>query len=507
MAANGGAHEEQLGKEREVQRHYWLEHTPDKPTVETMMLDSKAGEIDKLERPEVLGLLGSVKGKRVLELGAGIGRFTGELCAAGASHVIALDFMEASIIENRRLNGHYQNCEFRVGDVTELDLPEGSCDVIFTNWLLMYLGDKEVQDLANSMLRWVSPGGVVFFRESCFRQSGDKPRKDNPTHYRNPREYFRIYDTAAAVEPSGQHSHFELCFCKCIDTYVRVKRNQNQICWKWIKHVHGDTPRGAAPGFRHFLDTVQYTDAGVQQYEAIYGDGYISCGGRAVTQSLAASLELQPGQRLLDVGCGTGGSAYDLSESHKVHVHGLDLSVNCLLAALERASTRSGDVTFEVADVSNHSLPASSFDAVHCRDALLHVADKSTVLSSFQQWLKPGGRLLITDYCVPSTSGSTLSQGMQQYMAGRKYNLTTPEQYGQAVQAAGFEGVSVKDLTEEFVGHLERELAGLRAQRATFEASFGAAAFSAAEANWEGKLARAKAGEQRWALITARKPQ
>lgn len=103
-----------------------------------------------------MSLLGSVKGKRVLELGAGIGRFTGELCRAGAAHVIALDFMAASIEENRRLNGHNQNVEFRVGDVTELDLPEGSCDVIFTNWLLMYLGDKEVQDLANSMLRWVS---------------------------------------------------------------------------------------------------------------------------------------------------------------------------------------------------------------------------------------------------------------------------------------------------------------------------------------------------------------
>lgn len=56
---------------------------------------------------QVLGLLGSVAGKRVLELGAGIGRFTGELCKAGAAHVIALDFMAASIEENKRINGHF----------------------------------------------------------------------------------------------------------------------------------------------------------------------------------------------------------------------------------------------------------------------------------------------------------------------------------------------------------------------------------------------------------------
>jgi phosphoethanolamine N-methyltransferase len=41
---------------------------------------------------QVLRMLGSVKGCRVLELGAGIGRFTGEL-AATAEHVLAVDFM------------------------------------------------------------------------------------------------------------------------------------------------------------------------------------------------------------------------------------------------------------------------------------------------------------------------------------------------------------------------------------------------------------------------------
>ena len=36
-------------------------------------------------------------------------------------------------------------------------------------------------------------------------------------------------------EPGGGIAHFELINCKCIDTYVKVKRNQNQICWKWKK--------------------------------------------------------------------------------------------------------------------------------------------------------------------------------------------------------------------------------------------------------------------------------
>ena len=36
-------------------------------------------------------------------------------------------------------------------------------------------------------------------------------------------------------QPRGRFAHFELVSCKCVDTYVRVKKNQNQICWKLRK--------------------------------------------------------------------------------------------------------------------------------------------------------------------------------------------------------------------------------------------------------------------------------
>lgn len=45
---------------------------------------------------QILSLLPSYEGKSVLELGAGIGRFTGEL-AKTAGHVLAMDFIESVI--------------------------------------------------------------------------------------------------------------------------------------------------------------------------------------------------------------------------------------------------------------------------------------------------------------------------------------------------------------------------------------------------------------------------
>ncbi|CAE8703237.1 unnamed protein product, partial [Polarella glacialis] len=119
---------------------YWsTDHAA--PTLENMMLDSNAGDMDRLERPEILSALPSLQGKKVLELGAGIGRFSGVL-ARKAGEVVAVDFVKSSCIENQRLNAGCNNLRVMHGDVTQLDLEPNSFDLVFSNWLLMYLTDE-----------------------------------------------------------------------------------------------------------------------------------------------------------------------------------------------------------------------------------------------------------------------------------------------------------------------------------------------------------------------------
>ena len=48
-----------------------------------------------------------------------------------------------------------RNVKWRAADATELELPAASFDVVFSNWLLMYLSDDEVSKLASDALRWV----------------------------------------------------------------------------------------------------------------------------------------------------------------------------------------------------------------------------------------------------------------------------------------------------------------------------------------------------------------
>ena len=47
-----------------------------------------------------------------------------------------------------------------------------SFDIVFTNWLLMYLEDEEVRSFMQRALSWLREDGLLFFRESCFHSSG-----------------------------------------------------------------------------------------------------------------------------------------------------------------------------------------------------------------------------------------------------------------------------------------------------------------------------------------------
>ncbi|KAF6136865.1 hypothetical protein GIB67_043254 [Kingdonia uniflora] len=446
--------------ERNIQKNYWIEHSVDL-TVEAMMLDSKAFDLDKEERPEVLSLLPPFKGKSILELGAGIGRFTGDL-AKEAGEVLALDFIENVIQKNESINGHFKNVKFMCADVTSPDLKIGSAsiDLIFSNWLLMYLSDTEVENLAARMMRWLKVGGFIFFRESCFHQSGDSKRRNNPTHYREPRFY-------------------------------------TKICWVFQKISSHDDK-----GLQRFLDNVQYKCAGILRYERVFGHGFVSTGGLETTKEFVAKLELKPGQKVLDVGCGIGGGDFYMSDNFNVEVVGIDLSVNMVSFALERAIGRQCAVEFEVADCTTKTYPDHAFDVIYSRDTILHIHDKPALFKNFFKWLKPGGKVLISDYCKCSESPSA---EFKEYIKQRGYDLHDLEAYGQMLKDAGFKEVIAEDRTDQFLSVLQRELDLVEKEKEDFISDFSEEDYNDIVDGWKAKLIRSSSGEQRWGLFIAKK--
>ncbi|PRQ15904.1 putative phosphoethanolamine N-methyltransferase [Rosa chinensis] len=490
-AANGN------GQEREIQKSYWEENSTDL-TVESMMLDSKASDLDKEERPEVLSMLPPYEGKSVLELGAGIGRFTGEL-AQKAAQLIAMDFIDNVIKKNESINGHHKNVKFMCADVTSPDLKisEESVDLIFSNWLLMYLSDKEVENLAERMMKWLKVGGYIFFRESCFHQSGDSKRKYNPTHYREPRFYTKVFKECHMCDESGNNFELSLVSCKCIGAYVRNKKNQNQICWIWQKVASQNDRK-----FQQFLDNVQYKSNGILRYERVFGRGFVSTGGIETTKEFVAKLELEPGQKVLDVGCGIGGGDFYMASTFDVEVVGIDLSVNMISFALEQAIGLKCAVEFEVADCTTKTYPDNTFDVIYSRDTILHIQDKPALFRSFYKWLKPGGKVLITDYC---RSAGNPSADFAEYIKQRGYDLHDVKAYGQMLTDAGFDDVIAQDRTDQFIKVLQRELNAVEKDKDAFIEDFSEEDYNDIVGGWKAKLVRTNSGEQKWGLFIAKK--
>ena len=108
------------------------------------------------------------------------------------------------------------------------------------------------------------------------------------------------------------------------------------------------------------------------------------------TARLLERAGLSPGDRCLDVGCGTG-AVMDLMAARGGVVTGIDVDVS-LGAAV--------DGTFVRADVErdDDAVPAGGFDLVFGRLILLHVADPVAVLRRMWRWVAPGGVLVVQDY-------------------------------------------------------------------------------------------------------------
>ncbi|XP_022097659.1 phosphoethanolamine N-methyltransferase-like [Acanthaster planci] len=491
---------------RSQMKHFWHDHSKD-ATLEEMMLDTQARTLCAEEQPEILSLLPSLAGKRILELGAGIGRFTG-LLAESAKHVTAIDFMETFINKNRELNSCHDNIKFLQADATKLDFAPESFDVIFSNWLMMYLTDDEVVKLASKSLCWLDQDGFLFFRESCFHQSGNKKRDFNPTIYRKPALYNAIFQGTTQADPTLNNTErismgFDLIFSRSVQSYIKLKNNQNQFCWLMQKVKRNTAVNHGFETFQQFLDSQQYTRQGILRYEKIFGDGYVSTGGSQTTKEFLPMIGLKPGQRVLDVGAGIGGGDFYMAKTYGVEVVGMDLSSNMIEIAMERASEHKDlKVQFEIADVTKRDYEAKSFDVVYSRDTLLHISDKASLFHKFLTWLKPGGKLLISDYCcgdLPHTDA------FRSYIAQRGYTLYTPKAYGKLLEAAGFINVKAEDRTEQFMEILEAEKAKVEKGREAFIKEFSEEDFQYLVDGWTNKLTRSKAGDQKWGLFLAEK--
>jgi len=160
---------------------------------------------------------------------------------------------------------------------------------------------------------------------------------------------------------------------------------------------------------------------------------------------------MRPGAKVLDVGCGVGGTSIHLAKNLKASMTGITLSpVQREMA--EKIAAEEGvqaSTSFHRMDGENMTFDDQSFDFVWICEVLSHFSRKDKFFSSAQRVLKPQGRIILADWF----KAPNLSQEQHdKYVVPIEQGMLLPElntmgEYMRMMEKNGFKVVHFDDIT------------------------------------------------------------
>jgi len=156
--------------------------------------------------------------------------------------------------------------------------------------------------------------------------------------------------------------------------------------------------------------------------------------------------------------------------------------------------------------IFKQKLKKNLYFKVYSRDTILHIQDKKSLFENFFKSLKPGGKVVITDYCrddLKTSNRDSYSQEFDDYVKDRGYHLLTVEEYGKVLMSAGFSHVTATDMTDEFIDILRKELDGFQKIKDEVVKEYSEEDFDHICQGWEEKVVRCNQGDQAWGYFVA----
>jgi SAM-dependent methyltransferase len=134
---------------------------------------------------------------------------------------------------------------------------------------------------------------------------------------------------------------------------------------------------------------------------------------------------INPGERVVDVGCGTGNAAL-LAAARGAKVTGIDPAQRLLDVAAAQASERGLDASFDLGEAASIPLPDQSADAVLSVFGAIFAPDPQAAAGEMTRVLSPTGRMLLTAWIPEGAISQAVRLSRQTMAEVRGQELPTP---------------------------------------------------------------------------------
>lgn len=201
-------------------------------------------------------------------------------------------------------------------------------------------------------------------------------------------------------------------------------------------------------------DVERLTPADLAPVDHFHGRGAEATADLA--DSLAGAVDLGPGSRVADLGCGLGGPARYFADRFGCRVSGVDLTPEfCDISRRFNAATGLAD-RVEIRQGSVLDLPydAESFDAAYTQNVSMNIADRLGFYREAYRVLKPGGVLALSEVCL-GPGGDVLYPVPWAETAATSH-LMNAEENRASLEGAGFTVLGAVDVSDRTLDSHDR---------------------------------------------------